>query len=96
MKAVLIHQLRLDAAFATVRSAATGLSQADAAARRHDGSSSGPTRIERLAPTPAAVTVLRGRGQLASSRPEVREPRCLRHRQRAPRRRGTAVLLLCT
>src|SRR4026208_2217713 len=53
---VLIHQLPLDAAFATVRSVPTGLSQADAAARRLEF---GPNRIERVAPTPLAVRFLR-------------------------------------
>ena len=53
---MLIHQLPLDAAFATVRSVPTGLSQADAAARRLEF---GPNRIERLARTPLAVRFLR-------------------------------------
>jgi calcium-translocating P-type ATPase len=53
---MLIHQLPLDAAFATVRSAPTGLSQADATARRLEF---GPNRIERLAQTPVAVRLAR-------------------------------------
>jgi magnesium-transporting ATPase (P-type) len=53
---MLIHQLPLDAAFATLRSVPTGLSQAEAAARRLEF---GPNRIERLAPTPLAVRFLR-------------------------------------
>jgi magnesium-transporting ATPase (P-type) len=43
---MLIHQLPLDAAFATLRSTAAGLSRADAAARHLEF---GPNRIERLA-----------------------------------------------
>ena len=53
---MLIHQLPLDAAFATIRSVPTGLSQAEAAARRLEF---GPNRIERLAQTPLAVRFLR-------------------------------------
>ena len=53
---MLIHQLPLDAAFATLRSVPAGLSQADAAARRLEF---GPNRIERLARTPLAVRFLR-------------------------------------
>jgi calcium-translocating P-type ATPase len=53
---MLIHQLPLDAAFATVRSAPTGLPQADAAARRLEF---GPNRIERLPRTPLAARFLR-------------------------------------
>ena len=49
---MLIQQLALDAAFATVRSVPTGLSQADAAARRLEF---GPNRIERLARTSLTV-----------------------------------------
>ena len=53
---MLIHQLPVDAAFATVRSVPTGLSHADAAARRLEF---GPNRIERLARTPFTVRVVR-------------------------------------
>jgi sodium/potassium-transporting ATPase subunit alpha len=53
---MLIHQFPLDAAFAAVRSAPTGLSQPDATARRLEF---GPNRIERLAGTPVAVRLLR-------------------------------------
>ena len=53
---MLIHQLPLDAAFATVRSVPTGLSQADAAARRLEF---GPNRIECLVRTPLVVRFLR-------------------------------------
>ncbi|HET9359693.1 MAG TPA: cation-transporting P-type ATPase [Vicinamibacterales bacterium] len=53
---MLIHQLPLDAAFATVRSAPTGLSQTDAAARRLEF---GPNRIERLPRTPLTARFLR-------------------------------------
>jgi calcium-translocating P-type ATPase len=53
---MLIHQLPLDAAFATVRSVPTGLSRADAAARRLEF---GPNRIECLARTPLVVGFLR-------------------------------------
>jgi calcium-translocating P-type ATPase len=53
---MLIHQLPLDSAFATVRSAPTGLSEADATARRLEF---GPNRIERLAQTPVAVRLAR-------------------------------------
>ena len=53
---MLIHQLPLDAAFATLRSVPAGLSQADAAARRLEF---GPNRIERLARTPLTVRFLR-------------------------------------
>ena len=53
---MLIHQLPLDAAFATLRSVPAGLSHAEAAARRHEF---GPNRIERLAPTPLALRFLR-------------------------------------
>jgi sodium/potassium-transporting ATPase subunit alpha len=52
---MLIQQLALDAAFATVRSGPTGLSEADAAARRLEF---GPNRIERLARTSLTVRVL--------------------------------------
>jgi hypothetical protein len=45
---MLIHQLSLDGAFAALRSAPTGLSRADAAARRLEF---GPNRIERLTQT---------------------------------------------
>jgi calcium-translocating P-type ATPase len=53
---MLIHQLHLDAAFATVRSAPAGLSQTDVDARRLEF---GPNRIERLPQTPLAVRFLR-------------------------------------
>jgi calcium-translocating P-type ATPase len=53
---MLIHQLPLDAAFATVRSAPTGLSRDEAAARRIEF---GPNRIERLPQTPVAARFLR-------------------------------------
>ena len=53
---MLIHQLPLDAAFATLRSVPAGLSHADAAARRLEF---GQNRIERLARTPLAVRFLR-------------------------------------
>jgi sodium/potassium-transporting ATPase subunit alpha len=53
---MLIHQLPLDVAFATLRSAPAGLSLAEAATR---GREFGPNRIERLAPTPLAVRFLR-------------------------------------
>ena len=53
---MLIHQLTLDAVFAAVRSVQTGLSQADAAARRLEF---GANRIECLARTPAMVRFLR-------------------------------------
>ena len=53
---MLIHQLPLDTAFATLRSAPTSLSQADATARRLEF---GPNRIERLAQTPIAVRLVR-------------------------------------
>ena len=46
---MLIHLLPLDAAFTTLRSAATGLSHQDAVARRLEF---GPNRIERLRTTP--------------------------------------------
>ena len=55
---MLIHELPLDAAFTTLRSGPTGLSRADAAARRLEF---GPNRIERLARTPLAIRFL---GQL--------------------------------
>jgi calcium-translocating P-type ATPase len=53
---MLIHQLPLDAAFATVRSTPAGLSQIDADARRLEF---GPNRIERLPQTSLAVRFLR-------------------------------------
>ena len=53
---MLIQQLALDAAFATLRSVPTGLSEADAAARRLEF---GPNRIERLARTSLTVRVVR-------------------------------------
>ena len=53
---MLIHQLHLDAAFATLRSTPSGLSHADAASRRHEF---GSNRIERLPQTPFAVRLLR-------------------------------------
>ena len=53
---MLIHQLPLDAAFATLRSAPEGLSCADAASRRAEF---GPNRIERLPSTPLAIRLLR-------------------------------------
>ena len=53
---MLIHQLPLDAAFAAVRSAPTGLSRAEAAERRLEF---GPNRIERLPETPVAIRFLR-------------------------------------
>ncbi len=53
---MLIQQLALDAAFATLRSAPTGLSEADAAARRLEF---GFNRIERLARTSLTVRVVR-------------------------------------
>jgi hypothetical protein len=53
---MLIHQIPIDAAFATVRSAPSGLSQADAASRRLEF---GSNRIERLPQTPLAVRFLR-------------------------------------
>ena len=53
---MLIHQLALEAAFATLRSAPAGLSQATAAARRLEF---GPNRIERVATTPLAIRFLR-------------------------------------
>ena len=53
---MLIQQLALDAAFATVRSAPTGLSESDAAARRLEF---GPNRIERLARTSLTARVVR-------------------------------------
>ena len=53
---MLIHQLPLDAAFATLRSGPTGLSHADAAARRLE---LGPNRIERLPQTSLTVRFLR-------------------------------------
>jgi len=46
---MLIHQLQLDEAFATLRSAPDGLSPEDAAARRLEF---GPNRIERIRKTP--------------------------------------------
>jgi sodium/potassium-transporting ATPase subunit alpha len=49
---MLIHQLPLDAAFATLRSGLAGLSRADAAARRLEF---GPNRIERLSRTPVVI-----------------------------------------
>jgi len=55
--AMLIHQLSLDAAFATLRSSPAGLSHADALARRREF---GANRIERLPSTPL---VLRFAGQ---------------------------------
>jgi hypothetical protein len=53
---VLIHQLPLDAAFQTLRSAPTGLSRAEAAARRLEF---GFNRIERLPQTALATRFLR-------------------------------------
>ena len=53
---MLIQQLALDAAFATVRSAPTGLSEADAAARRLEF---GANRIEPFARTSLTVRVVR-------------------------------------
>jgi magnesium-transporting ATPase (P-type) len=53
---MLIHQLALDEAFATLRSVPTGLSEADAARRRAEF---GSNRIERLPSTPLAVRFLR-------------------------------------
>jgi magnesium-transporting ATPase (P-type) len=49
---MLIHQLPLDAAFATLRSAPAGLSSAEAAARRVEFA---PNRIERLPGTPLVI-----------------------------------------
>src|SRR6188768_521713 len=49
---MLIHQLPLDAAFATLRSAPDGLSNADATARHLEF---GPNRIERLARVPVGM-----------------------------------------
>ena len=51
-----IHQLPLDAAFATLRSRAAGLSPDEAASRRREF---GPNRIERLRSTPVAARFLR-------------------------------------
>jgi sodium/potassium-transporting ATPase subunit alpha len=53
---MLIHQLPLDAAFATLRSLPTGLSHAEAASRWHEF---GPNRIERLAPPALGLRFLR-------------------------------------
>jgi magnesium-transporting ATPase (P-type) len=53
---MLIHQLALDEAFATLRSVPTGLSGADVARRQAEF---GPNRIERLPSTPLAVRFLR-------------------------------------
>jgi calcium-translocating P-type ATPase len=53
---MLIHQVPLDAAFATLRSRQAGLSATEAAARRIE---LGPNRIERLRSTPLAVRFLR-------------------------------------
>jgi calcium-translocating P-type ATPase len=53
---MLIHQLPLDAAFAAVRTGPTGLSRADAEARRIEF---GPNRIERLPQAPVTVRVIR-------------------------------------
>jgi hypothetical protein len=49
---MLIHQLPLDGAFAALRSAPTGLTRAEAAARRLEF---GLNRIERLPQTPLAL-----------------------------------------
>jgi magnesium-transporting ATPase (P-type) len=49
---MLIHQLPLDAAITTLRSARTGLSPADAAARQREF---GANRIDRLPATPLVV-----------------------------------------
>ena len=49
---MLIHQLSVDAAFATLRSSPAGLSREDALARR---SEFGANRIERLPPTPLFI-----------------------------------------
>lgn len=49
---MLIHQLPLDAAFASLRSSLAGLSSAEAGARRLEF---GPNRIERLPKTPLAL-----------------------------------------
>ena len=49
---MLIHQLPLDAAFSTLRSAPGGLSRTDAAARRVEF---GPNRIERLSRAPVGT-----------------------------------------
>jgi sodium/potassium-transporting ATPase subunit alpha len=53
---MLIHQLPLDAAFATLRSLPTGLSNEEAASRWHEF---GPNRIERLAPPALGLRFLR-------------------------------------
>jgi calcium-translocating P-type ATPase len=53
---MLIHQLPLEAAFATLRSRPAGLSSTEAAARRLEF---GPNRIERLPTTPVAIRFLR-------------------------------------
>jgi len=52
----LIHQLPIDAAFATLRSSPAGLSRTEADARRMEF---GPNRIERLPRTPLVVCLLR-------------------------------------
>jgi calcium-translocating P-type ATPase len=53
---MLIHQLHLDEAFATLRAGPTGLSHADAAARRLEF---GPNHIERPPQSPVSARVLR-------------------------------------
>jgi calcium-translocating P-type ATPase len=53
---MLIHQLPLDGAFVALRSAPTGLTRGDAAARRLEF---GPNRIERLPQTPVALRFVR-------------------------------------
>ena len=53
---MLIHQLPLDAAFATLRSTPAGLTRTEAASRRLEF---GPNRIERLPSAPLAVRCLR-------------------------------------
>ena len=53
---MLIHQLPLDEAFATLRSAASGLSQRDCSARLAEF---GPNRVEPLAQAPVAVRFIR-------------------------------------
>jgi magnesium-transporting ATPase (P-type) len=53
---MLIHQLPLDAAFASLRSAPAGLSQADAEARRLEF---GPNRLKDLPRPPLALRLLR-------------------------------------
>src|SRR5678815_2701733 len=53
---MLIHQLPLDVAFATLRSAPEGLSPEEVAKRRVEF---GPNRIERLPATPVAIRLVR-------------------------------------